>query len=91
MRVCTYPFKKGIRTIWVAVEDTGIGIPGVHLGRIFERFYVADKFRSKKLGGTGLGLAIVKHIVLAHQGWISVQSEPGKGTVFSIILPIGAR
>ncbi len=83
--------QKRDKDIWLAVEDTGIGIPAEHLDRIFERFYVADKSRSKKLGGTGLGLAIVKHIVLAHQGRISVQSEPGKGTIFSIILPIDAR
>ena len=83
--------KRKFDDILVEVEDTGIGIPAEHLDRIFERFYVADKSRSRKLGGTGLGLAIVKHIVLAHQGRISVQSEPGKGTIFSIILPIEAR
>jgi len=83
--------QKRDKDIWLAVEDTGIGIPPEHLDRIFERFYVVDKSRSKKLGGTGLGLAIVKHIVLAHQGRISVRSEPGKGTTFSVILPINVR
>jgi two-component system phosphate regulon sensor histidine kinase PhoR len=83
--------QKRDKDIWLEVEDTGIGIPAEHLDRIFERFYVVDKSRSKKLGGTGLGLAIVKHIVLAHQGRIGVRSEPGKGTTFSIILPIEVR
>jgi two-component system phosphate regulon sensor histidine kinase PhoR len=83
--------KRKFDDILIEIEDTGIGIPAEHLDRIFERFYVADKSRSKKLGGTGLGLAIVKHIVLAHQGRISVRSEPGIGTTFSIILPIDAR
>ena len=69
------------------VRDTGIGIPGEHLGRIFERFYVVDKSRSRKLGGTGLGLSIVKHIVLLHNGAIKLDSIPGKGTTFTITLP----
>jgi len=78
----------GTEAILIDVEDTGMGIPPEHLDRIFERFYVVDKSRSKKLGGTGLGLAIVKHIVLAHHGQISVKSQPDRGTVFSIILPL---
>jgi len=70
------------------VEDTGIGIPKEHLPRIFERFYVIDKSRSKKYGGTGLGLSIVKHIVLLHNGKIAVESNINQGTKFTINLPI---
>ncbi len=68
-------------------KDTGIGIEPEHIPRIFERFYRVDKGRSRELGGTGLGLSIVKHIVQAHQGKVLVQSEVGKGSVFSIFLP----
>ncbi|MDR0734669.1 MAG: HAMP domain-containing protein [Elusimicrobiota bacterium] len=71
----------------ITVTDSGIGISKENQQRIFERFFVTDKSRSKKNGGTGLGLAIVKHIVEAHQGSINVSSEPGKGTTFTIRLP----
>jgi len=71
----------------IEVEDTGPGIGAEHLPHVFERFYVVDKSRSKKLGGTGLGLSIVKHIVLAHKGTISVKSRLGEGTTFSVLLP----
>lgn len=80
--------RKETEAVQIEVEDTGMGIPPEHLDRIFERFYVVDKSRSKRLGGTGLGLAIVKHIVLAHHGEISVKSQPGQGTTFSVTLPI---
>ena len=72
----------------VEVEDTGPGISAEHLPHIFERFYVVDKSRSKKLGGTGLGLSIVKHIALAHKGSVSVKSRVGEGTLFSVLLPL---
>ncbi|HBL23042.1 MAG TPA: PAS domain-containing sensor histidine kinase, partial [Deltaproteobacteria bacterium] len=71
----------------ILVADTGPGIPSQHITRIFERFYVVDKSRSKKLGGTGLGLSIVKHIILLHNGKISAESTPGQGTKFIITLP----
>jgi signal transduction histidine kinase len=69
------------------VEDTGIGIPREHIPRIFERFYVVNKSHSRTMGGTGLGLSIVKHIVQAHHGTISIESEVRKGTKITITLP----
>jgi two-component system phosphate regulon sensor histidine kinase PhoR len=71
----------------IAVQDQGGGIAPEHLPRLFERFYVVDKGRSRKLGGTGLGLAIVKHIAQVHKGHVSVESEPNKGSTFRIHLP----
>jgi two-component system phosphate regulon sensor histidine kinase PhoR len=73
-------------TVEIFVADTGRGIPAEHLSRIFERFYRVDKERSRAVGGTGLGLAIVKHIVEAHDSEVTVQSEVGKGSVFSFVL-----
>ena len=73
----------------IEIRDTGPGIAPEHLPRLFERFYVVDKGRSRQLGGTGLGLSIVKHIVLLHSGEVSVESTPGVGTTFTITLPVG--
>ncbi len=75
-------------SIKITVEDTGIGIPKEHLPRIFERFYVVDKSRSRQSGGTGLGLSIVKHIVRLYNGEINVESKVGVGTKFEITLPV---
>ena len=75
-------------TVVIEIEDTGICIPREHLSRIFERFYVVDSSRSRKLGGTGLGLSIVKHIVLLHNGKIDVKNIPGAGTSFIVTLPV---
>ena len=72
----------------IEVADTGIGIDADHQPHVFERFYVADKSRSKKLGGTGLGLAIVKHIALAHGGLVSLKSRVGEGTTITVSLPL---
>jgi two-component system phosphate regulon sensor histidine kinase PhoR len=73
--------------ILITVTDEGPGIQDIHLSRLFERFYRADKARSRKLGGTGLGLAIVKHIANVHQGEVDVISKVGTGSTFIIRLP----
>ncbi|MDL1968054.1 MAG: cell wall metabolism sensor histidine kinase WalK [Deltaproteobacteria bacterium] len=73
--------------VCISFKDHGIGIPPKHLPRLFERFYRVDKARSRKLGGTGLGLAIVKHIIQTHRGYVTVESNPGKGSNFFIHLP----
>ncbi len=81
---------EGVKTaegVMVRVRDSGCGIAREHLPRLFERFYRVDKARSRKQGGTGLGLAIVKHIVQTHGGQVSVESTPGMGSTFTIVLP----
>jgi two-component system, OmpR family, phosphate regulon sensor histidine kinase PhoR len=75
------------KEILIQVLDQGCGIERKHLARIFERFYRVDKSRSRKLGGTGLGLAIVKHIIQAHGGRVSVESQMGEGSTFTLHLP----
>ncbi len=81
-----YPGRPGVV---LSVEDDGPGIPRQHLPRLTERFYRVDASRSRAVGGTGLGLAIVKHIVNRHRGVLLIDSEAGRGAVFSVWLPVG--
>jgi two-component system phosphate regulon sensor histidine kinase PhoR len=74
--------------VCLIVEDSGPGIAARHLPRLFERFYRVDAGRSRERGGTGLGLSIVKHLVEAMEGEVSVESEPGRGSRFSVRLPV---
>jgi two-component system phosphate regulon sensor histidine kinase PhoR len=75
-------------TALIRVIDCGCGIAANHLPRLFERFYRVDKARSRELGGTGLGLAIVNHIMTAHQGSVQVESVVGRGSTFTLRLPL---
>jgi signal transduction histidine kinase len=70
----------------IAIADTGIGIPQSDVKRIFERFYRVDKARSRPAGGTGLGLPIVKEVVERMGGSVSVESQLGRGSKFTIVL-----
>jgi two-component system phosphate regulon sensor histidine kinase PhoR len=87
VRVTARPEPEGHITI--AVEDEGEGIEAAHIPRLTERFYRVDPARSRERGGTGLGLAIVKHILSRHRGRLAIESEPGKGSRFSVVLPLG--
>jgi signal transduction histidine kinase len=72
----------------LAVADTGCGIATEHVSRIFERFYRVDLARNREQGGHGLGLAIAQHIARAHDGEITVSSQPGVGTTFHVTFPL---
>jgi two-component system phosphate regulon sensor histidine kinase PhoR len=72
----------------IQVSDTGQGIPAGELPRVFERFYRVDKARARRTGGTGLGLAIVRHVAEAHGGTVRVDSELGRGSSFTVTLPV---
>jgi len=75
----------------LCVIDEGEGIPAMEIPRLTERFYRVDKSRSRAVGGTGLGLAIVKHILFRHRGTLVIESEQGKGSTFSVYLPLTNR
>jgi signal transduction histidine kinase len=85
VRISTH--KDG-QNVVIVVEDNGIGISEEDQKHIFDRFFRVDKSRSRAQGGTGLGLAIVKEIIESHKGTVSVKSEPGAGSVFTITLPL---
>ena len=72
----------------VRIEDNGVGMSPEHLEHIFERFYRVDKARSRETGGTGLGLHIVRRIALMHGGRVDVESQEGKGSVFTLVVPL---
>jgi heavy metal sensor kinase len=77
--------------VWVAISDTGPGIPPEHLPHLFERFYRVEESRSRPSGGAGLGLAIAHEIARWHGGIIEAQSEPGHGATFTVHLPLQPR
>ena len=88
-RVTLRARPDGPRAIHLEVEDTGIGIPAAHLGRLFVEFEQLDASSSKSFQGTGLGLALTRRIVEAQGGRVQVRSEPGRGSTFSAFLPLG--
>ncbi|MCA0304915.1 MAG: PAS domain-containing sensor histidine kinase, partial [Proteobacteria bacterium] len=86
VKIAAGPAGEG--RVAVAVADEGEGIAAAHLPRLTERFYRVDAARSRQLGGTGLGLAIVKHVVNRHRGRLDIQSSPGRGSTFTVLLPV---
>ena len=90
-RVVVSVSRDGTRTAQISVADQGIGIPERDLERIFERFYRVDPARSRATGGTGLGLAIVKHVMAAHRGKVTVWSQEGVGSTFTLQMPVVSK
>ncbi|MBN9061127.1 MAG: two-component sensor histidine kinase, partial [Rhizobiales bacterium] len=87
VRPSAQPLGEG-RAVEIVVRDDGVGIAPQHLPRLTERFYRADVRESRQKGGTGLGLALVKHIVGRHRGRLDIASELGKGSTFTVTLPL---
>jgi signal transduction histidine kinase len=86
--VVTVVGRREQDAVYLAVQDTGVGLEGEHLELVFERFYRSDRSRSRDTGGTGLGLAIVKAIVEAHDGRVAAHSDGvGRGTTVALYLP----
>ena len=81
-------WKREANEVILTVKDTGVGIPAEYHSRLFERFYRVDKARSRDQGGTGLGLSIVKHIMQKHEGTVSLESAPKKGSTFICRFPV---
>ena len=79
---------RDLRDAVLEISDTGVGIPAEDLPHVFDRFYRVDKARGRDTGGTGLGLSIVQQIVRLHAGSVTVHSELGKGTTFTVQLPV---
>ncbi len=84
------PTLRGAAAV-LSVRDQGPGIDPMHVPRLTERFYRIDNHRSREMGGTGLGLAIVKHIIGRHRGRLRIESVPGQGTEFRVVLPRGIQ
>ena len=76
------------RSISLRVTDEGMGISQEHLPKLFDRFYRVDNRDNREIGGTGIGLALVKSLTEGHHGTVTVESEPGRGSVFTLILPV---
>ena len=81
-------FRNSSRAIYFSIQDHGEGISKEHIPRLTERFYRVDTARTRKVGGTGLGLAIVKHVLNRHHGVLTIDSEVGQGSTFSVYLPV---
>jgi two-component system phosphate regulon sensor histidine kinase PhoR len=82
---------RGVPAVGITVRDNGKGIARREHKRIFEKFYRVDDLLSRQQDGSGLGLAIVQHVARAHQGKVEVDSEPGKGSAFTIVIPVLAK
>lgn len=84
-------FEQSDKEARVTVRDNGPGIPVSEHKRIFQKFYRVDDRLSREREGSGLGLAIVKHVMKAHRGRVELKSEEGKGSAFSLVLPLSQR